>query len=357
MSILVAHSRPMINARDIAGVEGVLRSGDLAQGKKVAEFERQVGHYVGVKGAVATNSGTSALHLALLALNIGRGDEVIVPSYVCSALLNSILYTGATPRIVDVHPDDFNIAPADVKKKLNKKTKVILVPHLFGYPADLKKLLRLGVPIIEDCAQSIGANYEGRKAGSWGVLSICSFYATKVLTTGEGGMVLSDRQKLLDKIRDLRQYDNADVYKVRHNYKMTDVQAALGLSQFAKLPQFIDRRKEIARVYDRVFTNLRVTVPYKAPNRDHIYYRYVIKLKAGQKAFLQRLNNKGIGAAVPVFKPLHRYFNQGKCPVTDGLMRQCVSIPIYPGLTNAQVRYIVENLAPANNIKTSCLCH
>ncbi|MBI4309295.1 MAG: DegT/DnrJ/EryC1/StrS family aminotransferase, partial [Candidatus Omnitrophica bacterium] len=338
----IPHSKPTINAGDIAGAAQVLKSGHLAQGKKVVEFEGQVSRYLGMTGAVATSSGTSALHLALLALGVGRGDEVIVPSYVCCALLNPILHAGAVPKIVDVHPDDFNIDPAQVRKKLSKKTKIIIVPHLFGYPADMKGLLRLGIPIIEDCAQSIGAEYEGRKAGAWGVLCICSFYATKVLTTAEGGMVLSHRKKLLDDIRDRREYDKALTYKVRYNYKMTDVQAALGLSQLARLPQFIARRKAIARIYNSMDAHPQIKIPDTAAGRDHIYYRYVIKLKTGQKAFLQKLNKQGIGAARPVFSPLHRYFNQGQCPVADELMKQCISIPIYPSLTNAQAQYIVE---------------
>ena len=220
----------------------------MVQGKKVLEFEAKVSRYLGVKAGVAVNSGTSALHLALLALNIGPGDEVMVPSFVCSALLNAVSYTGASARIVDVKADDFNISPVEVKKKLNKKVKAIIVPHMFGYPADLKELLSFGVPVIEDCAQSIGADYRGRKAGSFGVLSICSFYATKVMTTGEGGMVLSNQTKILDRIRDLRQYDHALNFQTRYNYKMTDFQAALGLSQLQRLPEFIKRRKQIAQI-------------------------------------------------------------------------------------------------------------
>ncbi|MBF0571558.1 MAG: DegT/DnrJ/EryC1/StrS family aminotransferase [Candidatus Omnitrophica bacterium] len=342
--IRIFHSKPTIGPKDTAGIVQVLKTNHLSQGEKVLEFENKISQYCNVKGAVAVNSGTSALHLALLAMGIGRGDEVIIPSYVCSALLNPIFYAGAVPRIVDVNFEDFNISPVEAKKQITKKTKAIIVPHLFGYPADVKELLRLGVPVIEDCAQSLGARYQGKKAGSLGLLSICSFYATKVLTTGEGGMVLSNQFKLLDKIRDLREYDNISAYKVRYNYKMTDIQAMLGLSQFSQLKYFLARRKEIAQVYDSALENFQITTPHKEPDRDHIYYRYVVKIKKGRREVWQRLKNRGIESVSPVFKPLHRYFDKNKCPVSDELMKRCLSIPIYPSLTDIQIQYIINSL-------------
>jgi len=339
--IPIPHSKPAINPGDIKRVSRILQSGLIAQGKNVLDFEEKISRYFNVKGAVATSSGTSGLHLALLALDIGSGDEVIIPSFVCSALLNPIAYVGARPRIADVNPDDFNISVPDIKKKLSRKTKAIIVPHMFGCPAEIRSILRLGVPVIEDCAQSIGANYEGKKAGSFGLLSICSFYATKVMTTGEGGMVLSNQRKLLDKIRDLRVYDHAIDGKVRYNYKMTDFQAGLGLSQLSYLPEFIRRRKEIAGRFHREFAALGFDIPHVRSHRDHIYFRYVIKLRQGQKELMKKLNHKGIQAVPPVFKPLHRYVHQTSCPVSDELMKQCLSIPVYPNLSDKQVQYMV----------------
>lgn len=340
--IPIPHSRPTIKSSDVKRVSQILQSGCIAQGKNVLDFEGKISRFFNVKGAVATSSGTSALHLALLALDIGPGDEVLIPSFVCSALLNPVAYVGAQPRIADVNPDDFNISLTDIKKKLTQKTKAIIVPHMFGCPAEIKNILRLGVPVIEDCAQSIGADYEGKKAGSFGLLSICSFYATKVMTTGEGGMVVSNQRKLLDKIRDLRAYDNAIDDGIRYNYKMTDFQAGLGLSQISHLPDFIRRRKEIARCFRQGFADLAFDIPRLGSQRDHIYFRYVIKLRQGQKKWMKKLNNKGIAVARPVFKPLHQYVRQTSCPVSDELMNQCVSIPIYPGLTDQQVRYIID---------------
>ncbi len=336
----IPHSKPTLHTKDIAAVSAVLKSGALVQGKKVLEFEDKVSSYLGVKAGVAVNSGTSALHLALLALNIGPGDQVIVPSFVCTALLNAVSYTGASVRIVDVNEDDFNISSTQVKKNLNKKVKAIIVPHMFGCPADLKELSIFGVPIIEDCAQSIGADYGGRQAGSFGVLSICSFYATKVMTTGEGGMVLSNQTKLLDRIRDFRQYDHASNFQNRYNYKMTDFQAALGISQWQELPQFIKRRRQIAQIYDRAFADGDFIIPSKDNSRAPIYYRYVIKIKKRAKVFIEQLKKKGVGASQPVFKPLHHYVKGFQCPVADQLMDQGVSIPIYPDLSAHQIRQI-----------------
>ncbi len=339
----IPHSKPSIHAADLAAVSAVLKSGHLAQGRKVEAFERELGRYIGVKAGVAVNSGTSALHLSLLALGVGTGDEVIIPSYVCSALLNAVLYTGATPKIADVGLDHFNITMESARRQLTKKTKALIVPHMFGQAADMKALAALDVPVIEDCAQSLGAAYGGRKAGSFGVLSVCSFYATKLLTTGEGGMILSNNTKLLDKVRDLREYDSPVDSKVRYNYKMTDLQAALGSSQLARLPAFIARRKKIAAAYDQAFKGSGVTVPYKAAGQDHIYYRYVVKVSPGQKAFLKKLHNKGVDVSIPVFKPLHHYVKTAECPAADKLMAQAVSIPVYPDLSDAQVQYIIKN--------------
>ncbi len=340
----ISHSKPTLTKKDTESIRRVLLSRHLAQGQKVAEFESRMSRYCNVKGAAAVNSGTSALHLALLALGVGPGDEVILPSYVCSAPLNAVHYTGAKPKVVDVEVDTFNIAVSQVKKSINRKTKAVIVPHIFGNPADLKALLRLGVPVIEDCAQSLGSTYQGDKVGGFGVLGVCSFYATKVMTTGEGGMVLTDNLRLLEKIRDLREYDNVPTYKLRFNYKMTDMQAALGISQLSQLAGFIQSRRHIAGKYNAAFGKLPVLLPHSLKESDPIFFRYVIKVKQRRQQLFERLREKGIGVANPVFKPLHRYFHQRNCPVSDELAKQCLSIPIYPGLRGDEIGYIIGSI-------------
>jgi len=344
MTMNISHSKPNIDVKDIQSVEKVLKSGHLVQGKKVVEFEKKFAKFQEAKAAVAVNSGTSALHLSLLALDVGKGDEVIIPSHVCTALLNAVYYTGATPQIVDVDPDDFNISVVAVKKNITKKTKAIIVPHMYGHPGKIEDLLNLKIQLIEDCAQALGAKYQGKKVGSFGILSIFSFYATKVMACGEGGMIASNNKRLLNKIRDLRDYDNRPAYKVRYNYKMTDMAAALGISQLKKLSLMLKTRKKIAEQYNRMLVKVDVQMPIAREGMEPIYFRYVIKVKKNQKMIMKRLQQKGIHCASPINKPLHQYLKTSDCPVTDQLMRELISIPIYPGLTQKEVGYIIKNL-------------
>ncbi len=340
----ISHSKPDIDSKDIQSVGAILKSGQLVQGKKVAEFERKFSKFQGVKGAVALNTGTASLHLSLLALDVGKGDEVIVPSHVCTALLNAVLYTGATPRVVDVDPDDFNISVESVEKNIIKKTKAIIMPHMYGHPGKIEDLLRLKIPLIEDCAQALGAKYHGKKVGSFGILSVFSFYATKVMTCGEGGMVTSNNKRLLDKIRDLRDYDNRPTYKMRYNYKMTDMAAALGTSQLKKLPSLLMSRKKIAGQYNRALAKTDVQTPTVRAGMEHIYFRYVVKAKKSQKMIMKRLQQKGIHCAAPIYKPLHQYLRLSNCPVSEQLTKEAISVPIYPSLTEAEVQYILKKL-------------
>jgi len=266
----IPHSRPTLGPEAAQAVFDVISSGYIAEGSAVEEFEQSFAKYLNIRHAVATNSGTSALHLALLALEVGPGDEVIIPSYVCSALLNAVNYTGATPVLADICPRTFNLEAADVKKRITDRTTAIIVPHLFGLAADLDALLALDVPIIEDCAQAVGAAYAQRPAGTFGAAAVFSFYATKVITTGEGGMVVTNSREIAGRIRDLKIYDQKDNYKIRFNYKMTDIQATLGLNQLQRLDAFIRRRKAIAEQYTRSFKALDLNLP--PDDAGHIFF-------------------------------------------------------------------------------------
>ncbi len=354
---MIPHSRPTITENDIKSVSEVMRSGCIVQGEKVRQFEEKLASFIGVKGGIATSSGTSALHLALMVLGVGKEDEVILPTYVCTAPLNAIYYIGAKPILADINEDDFNISAMDVERKLTKKTRAIIVPHLFGLPADMKEILRLGIPVIEDCAQSIGATIRHpasgirypasgiwHPVGSLGALSICSFYATKLLATGEGGMVLSNDEELLSRIQDLRDYDEKDDFKVRFNYKMSNIEAAFGLSQLEKLPSFIKRRKEIARKYSSAFSGCDFSIPSVYENREHIFYRYVVRVHNKAGKFIDDIQNKGIECRRPVYKPLHHYLSCGDFPVADKVYKDAVSIPIYPSLSDEDVDYIIETV-------------
>lgn len=340
---MIPHSRPTLDQDDVDAVACVLKSGQVAQGEEVRRFERALASLIGIGDAVGVNSGTAALHLALLALEIGAGDEVVIPSFVCQALLNAVRYVGAVPVPADINGETFNIDVRDLARRLTKKTKAVIVPHMFGLPADIREIVTLGIPVIEDCAQSLGSRYRGGPTGSFGVLSVFSFYATKVICTGEGGMVAANDQRLINKIKDLREYDEKEDGRLHYNYKLTDLQAALGLVQLRKLPAFIDRRRAIARQYDEFLQEYPVSLPARPQDREQIHYRYIIRTER-----LQELLDAGVEVGIsyrrPVFKPLHHYLDLGGFPGTAEAFRSAVSLPLYPTLRDAEVQTILQHL-------------
>jgi dTDP-4-amino-4,6-dideoxygalactose transaminase len=279
--------------------------------------------------------------LALLGLGIGPGDEVMLPSYVCVAPLHAIEYVGATARLADIDPHTFNMDPADVRRRLTRSTRAIIVPHMFGRPADLDNLMAIGLPIVEDCAQALGASLAGHPAGSMGHIAVLSFYATKLLTTGEGGMVLSRDRRVLSRIRDLRDYDERTVHRTRHNYKLTDMQAALGRSQFRRLPAMLRRRRTIAREYCRRWNDLPLRLPTENARTTHAFHRFVISLQASPTAAARTLAALGVTARRPIFRPIHTTLGLDGYLGSTEAYRRALSIPIYPTLTAQQEQRIV----------------
>ena len=339
---IIPHSRPTIGSQEAQAVAEVIESGYIAEGGVVEQFEAAFAKSLGVDHAISTSAGTSALHLTLLAMDVGAGDEVIIPSYVCSALLNAVNYTGATPVLAEIDPDTYNLDVADVQKRINECTKAIIVPHLFGLAADMEPLLKLDVPIIEDCAQSIGSTYNQRPVGTLGEAAVFSFYATKVITTGEGGMIATNSKKIAARIRDLKAYDKRREYKVRFNYKMTDIQAVLGITQLKQLGPIIRRRRQIAARYNRAFNSLRLKLP--PVESGQIYFRYVLGLRMDSDSWIEELARLGIVCKRPIHFPLHRYMHLGGYPATEKAWRQSLSVPIYPTLTNEEVSRIIESV-------------
>jgi dTDP-4-amino-4,6-dideoxygalactose transaminase len=337
---------PTLGEEEAKGLQEVLASGRLATGEEVARFEQAMALYLDLKGAAATSSGTAALHLTLLALGVKEGDEVICPSFTCSALLNAVYHCRATPRIVDVNEETMNISLAATRKALAKRTTAIIIPHMFGYPVEaMDDFLNLGPPLLEDCAQSLGATYQGRMTGTQGAAAIFSFYATKVITTAQGGMVASSDKRLLEQISDLRAYDKKEDYKVRYNFCMTDLQARMGRIQLGKLPSFLKIREELARVYDK---HLRGLAGATVPRKGGIYYRYIVRIAASQlKGVINRLHQKGIEAQCPVFRPLHRYLGLDGFAATEQLFAEALSLPLYPILKADDARHIAHSLKKA----------
>jgi perosamine synthetase len=350
--MFIPHSKPFLGTAEAAAVRRVVLSGQLAQGHEVSTLEHELSAVAGQRYGVAVSSGTAALYCALRSLGIKRGDSVLIPSYVCTALLNAIFMTGASPCLTDVDPDTGEMTVDAAQKAAHKNTKAAIVPHLFGIPADAHSIeSRLGVPVIEDCAQCVGTSVDNRNIGGQTIISIFSFYATKLLCAGEGGMVATSDRRIKDAVIGLREYDNRDVYVPAFNFKLSDLHAALARQQLKKLPEMIRRRKVIARLYDRAFGDCAPLIRRaKSENvRKSVWFRYVVQTRNVQ-AILKKMEKKGIACRRPIFKPLHLYLKKTGFPGTDEIYERAISIPIYPGLTDIQANHICESFIKVMSI-------
>jgi len=341
---VITHSLPNIDSQEEKSLLKLLKTGFLSEGSEVAAFEKEMADYIGIKFAMAVSSGTAALHCALLALRIGAGDEVIIPNYVCRSVLNAVQYVQARPVLCDVDRRTFNMTADCVQEKVTRRTKAIIVAHMFGCPAALAKMKKIGIPLIEDCAQSIGAEYEGKRIGSTGDIAIFSFEGTKPMTTGEGGMIVTASGRLYKKLMRLKEpYKNDQSPK--YTYRMSSLQAAVGRVQLRKLSKFISRRQKIAKQYLRAFQNIGFGLPFIPVNSKHIFYRFMITLRDKEpEDFMRLCRAKGVLVKRPV-KPyvLNQYLGCSfrLFPNTKFIMEHCVSVPIYPSLSNNQVRYVI----------------
>ncbi len=321
----IPHSKPCLGQEERAAVDHVLASGMLAQGAQVQAFEAECAALVGRQYGIAVSSGTAALHLALAVLGIGPKNTVGMPAYVCAALPQAATAQRARPVLADIGAD-YNLLP----NALPQDTSLAIVPHLFGGRAALPP----GKPVIEDIAQSIGG-----PTGRDGDITVASFYATKMLTTGEGGMLLTDDENLAASARDRRDYDNRPDFIPRFAYKMTDFQAAIGRAQLKRLHGFIHRRRAIAAQYNDAFQGLPLTPP---KGKDHVFFRYVIATSA-RDALMAHLREAGIDAKPPVYRPLHHWFG-GTFPMAERAHNEALSLPLYPALLPKEVESVVESL-------------
>ena len=342
---MIPHSRPTVSEDDAQAVARVIRAGQLAQGPEVAAFEAEVAERVGVPAAAAVSSGTAALELALRALGVGPGAEVIVPTYVCDALHHAVTRCGAAVVLADADPATLTLSPIDAKRRLTRRTRAIVVPHAFGLAVDPAPFEALGVPVVEDCAQALGARIGTRAAGSLGRLAACSFYATKLLTTGEGGMVLGPAD-VAARVRDLRDYDERADLVPRLNAKLTDIQAALGRSQLRRLDQFIARRRAIAADYRHRLAGLACRLPPDGGAR-HVYHRFIVEVEAPLDELMEALRARGVTARRPVFRPLHRALGLEGYPEAARLWSRCLPLPCYPSLTDDEVAHVATAFAGA----------
>jgi perosamine synthetase len=343
-------ARPSIGAEEKAAVLSVLESGHLAQGEVTERFEADFARAVGVKHCVATSSGTTALHLALLAVGVGPGDEVITSPFSFIASANTALYCGATPVFADIDPATFNVDPAAVERAVTGRTRAIMPVHLFGQMADMDALTdiarRHGLRIVEDACQAHGATWRGRAAGSFDVAAF-SFYPTKNMTTGEGGAVTTDDDAIAEQMRMLRAHGMRVRYHhelLGYNWRMTDLQAAIGAAQLPKLVGWNERRRANAAHYDRGLRG--VVTPAVHPAATHVYHQYTVRVRERDRA-IAALAEAGIGTGVYYPNPIHKqpvYVERGYAgsfPESERAAAEVLSLPVRPDLTAEELDRVV----------------
>ena len=342
-------SKPFMGEEEIEAVRNVLLSGNLVQGVKVKEFENAVSNYIGIKHAIATSSGTTALHLAVEALDIKPGDEVITTPFSFIASSNCILYQGAKPVFVDIDPKTFNINPEKIEEKITDKTKAVLVVHLYGQPCEMDKIIEIckkhDLKLIEDCAQAIGAEYKGQKTGTFGDVSALSFYATKNITTGEGGMLLTNEDASADKSRIRRQHGQKKIYEYEilgYNYRMTDIQAAIGIEQMKRIKELNRKRIENANTLTELLSTVEgIVLPFITPETMHVFHQYTIRVLNEKRDSLKKhLNEDGIEAMI--YYP--HISDSEKYPEAEKACKEVLSLPIHPLLKKEDLERIAEEV-------------
>lgn len=356
MQIPIAH--PSLGNEENTAVLAVLASGMIAQGPETAAFEEEFAAYCGVPHAVATNNGTAALHAALLAAGVGPGDEVVVPAFTFFATASSVSMCGARPVFADVDPATATIDPGDILAKVTEKTKAVIAVHLYGQPCDVGAVREVcddaDLIFIEDAAQAHGATYQGKKTGSLGDLACFSFYATKNMATGEGGMVTTASDEYDERLRRVINHGQSEKYlhtELGYNYRMTDINAAIGRVQLAKLDGFNRRRQENAAYYNSHITAPGLVLPTVVPGRTHVWHQYSLRVTGAfplsRDELMACLRERGIGCAVHYPVALSRqpfYAGAASCPVAEALAASVLSIPVHPNVTDEARAYVADTI-------------
>ena len=372
---IIPYGRQWVDASDIREVIKVLKSDWLTQGPKIKEFEDALCKYTGAKYAVAVSSGTAALHISCLAANIKRGDEVITSPITFIASANSILYCGGKPVFADVQKDTVNIDPEEIKKKINLNTKAIIPVHFAGHPCDLEEIKEIAekhnLLIIEDAAHSLGAKYKNSKIGSckYSDMTIFSFHPVKHITTGEGGAVLTNQKDLYQRLllfrnhgitkdkKKMTKFDGPWYYemqKLGFNYRINDLQCALGINQLKKLEKYIERRRELVRIYNEELSKIdKIILPVEKPYARSSWHIYFIKLKDVSKRRLvfKELQKSNIGVQIH-YIPIHLQpyyqnnfgYKVGDYPKAEEYYSSTITLPLYPKMTDRDIKYIIKIL-------------
>lgn len=372
---MIPYGKQTIEQDDIQAVVDVLKSDFLTTGPKIAEFEQTVADYVGAKYAVAISNGTSALHAACFAAGIEPGDEVITTPLTFAASANCVLYCGGTPVFADVDPKTYNIDPEDIQRKITDRTKAIIAVHLAGQPCDMDAIHSIarehGLIVIEDGAHALGSVYKGKKVGSMSDMTTFSFHPVKPITTGEGGMIVTDNEDFYKKMILFRSHgitrDDSMMtrndgpwfyqqFNLGYNYRITDIQCALGCSQMKKLDRFLARRKEIVARYNEAFADCdNIITPYQLSDTESGWHLYIVQVKkCDRRQVFENMREKGIEKGIgvnvhyiPVY--MHPYYQEHgyenvHCANAEEIYSHIISLPLYPGLTSEQQDYVIDTL-------------
>lgn len=366
---MIPYGRQSIDEDDIQAVIDVLRSDYLTTGPAIAAFEKAVADYTGAKYAVAIANGTAALHAACFAAGIGEGDEVITTPITFAASSNCVLYCGGTPVFADIKPDTYNIDPADIRRKITDKTKAIIAVHFTGQPCEMEEIHAIArehnLLVIEDAAHALGADYKGTKIGNLSDMTTFSFHPVKHITTGEGGMITTNDEKLYERLVLFRSHgitrekklmtkdEGAWYYQqldLGYNYRITDIQCALGVSQMKKLDTFVERRRKLVARYNEAFADVDgIICPKQSEGCNNSWHLYVIQVE-NRKAVFDALRKADIAVNVhyiPVYK--HPYYQENgyretACPNAENYYAHCISLPLFPDLTDEQQDYVIKTV-------------
>ncbi len=362
-AVIIPLSKPYIDNSDRKAVDAVLRTDTLSLGPKLVEFENNFAKYIGVQGSCAVSSGTAGLHLAVKALGIGKGDEVITSPFSFIASSNCLLYEGAKPVFIDIDETTFNMESKKIESAITKRTKAILVVHIFGQTAQMDKIMKVAkkynLKIIEDSCESLGATFKGKMAGSFGDIGVFAFYPNKQMTTGEGGMIVSNSKKLLSVVKSLRNQGRDESNKwleskvLGYNYRLNEMSCALGISQLKKINFMIGQRRTVASSYGRELSGCQwILTPQIGSDRTHTWFVYVIRVTNGKRNLvINKLANKGIQTRnylpaihlQPFMKKLFG-FKKGDYPICEKISSEALALPIFVGLSSKDIKYVCDEI-------------
>jgi len=355
---------PLFSKKEFVYISDVLKSHQIAEGQFTKKLEKKFANFIGTKHCIAVSSGTSALHLALLSLGIKTGDEIITTPYTFISTSNACLYVGAKPVFVDIDPKTFNINPDLIKEKITNRTKAIIPVHIWGYPCEMKKIMEIAkdnnLYVIEDGSHAHGAEYYGKKVGSFGQVNCFSLYATKIITSAEGGLITTNSESIANKIRILKRLGEVDRYdhkEIGYNYKISDIHAAIGLAQLEKINRFIRKRRENASYLTKLLFKFKdyIDLPYENKHVKHAFYYYALLLKSellkkvNRDLFDKMLRAENIIPTSYYFKPLHLQdaykfmgYKKGDFPVVEDVCTRSICLPVYPALGKNDMKDLYE---------------